>query len=69
VWSFLTVILLIAGGILMPISMGLSLLSFAGAFLSGGKAYAAHRDLESFMGLLVIVAFLGIMGAVLEKLW
>ena len=68
-WTLLTVLLIIGGAILVPYSIALGALAFVGAFVTGGLAYGAKRDLELFMGVcLMCAAFIGLK-AVIDKLW
>ncbi len=67
--SALTVLLLIAGVVLVPYNLGLGVLAFGGAFLTAGAAYRSRHDLEAFMGLCLICGAVMGASAWIGKLW
>lgn len=67
-WSVATVLLVIAGVILVPYNMALGAGAFVLAFVAAGAAYAAPRDLETFMGLCLICGAISGLAVWLDKL-
>lgn len=69
VLSALTVLLVIAGVVLIPYSIALGALSFVGAFVTAGAAYKSRHDMEMFLGWCLILGTISGIAAWIGKLW
>jgi hypothetical protein len=69
VLSALTVLLIIAGVVLVPYTITGGVVAFVLAFVVAGAAYRSRHDLETFMGLCLICGFVTGCAAWIGKLW